>query len=114
MYVNVALHPFFQNLQQLTEVKVSGINSSRHFVGWYTSGGIQHGFVGKVDDAAKIVFLTDVTHKGDVVPDRKPPDGTQLFAISESGRIIGTFNNIAPFLCVPVPPPESPIGPDHR
>jgi hypothetical protein len=113
IYVNVATHSFFTNLTP-TAVVIAGINSSRHFVGWYTNGGIQYGLFGKVSDSGEVVFLTNVSHAGNVMPNRTPPDGTQLWGISESGRIIGTFNNISPFTCVSVLPPPPPIGPDRR
>jgi hypothetical protein len=76
------------------DVAISGINSSRTFVGWHITQGVQHGLVGKIDAANNILALIEVDHPGG--------PGTQLFGISEGGWIIGTFENNIPFLCIEV------------
>jgi len=104
-YVNVATAPMFSGLNP-KEVVISGINSAREFVGWHTTAGLQHGIVGKVSGAGDILWIEEVNYEGTVVPNLNPLNGTQLFGISESGLIIGTFNNITPFLCQKVNTPR--------
>ena len=109
IHVNVAAHPFFSALTP-TEVVISGINSNRFFVGWHTTNGVQHGLFGKVDDSGNIIFLNEVNHSGAVTPNSSPLHGTQLFGISGSNLMAGTFNNILPFICLMVLTPPPPHG----
>jgi hypothetical protein len=105
IYINVSAHQLFSGLSP-TEMVISGINSSREFVGWHSTSGLQHGLYGQVDDAGNIVFLNEVNHSGAVTPNLNPLNGTQLFGISNGSLMAGNHNNVAPFLCAKVYGPE--------
>jgi hypothetical protein len=109
IYVNVAAHPYFASLTP-TDIVISGINTQRAFVGWHTTNGLQYGLFGKVDDAGNIIFLHEINHAGAVTANSTPLHGTQLFGITESYIMVGTFNNLLPFICVWVMTPPPPPG----
>jgi hypothetical protein len=93
-YINVAAEPLIAS-QNPTDAYVTGINSSRQFVGWFASAGMQHGIFGYIDDKENVAGIEVVDYVGATPAGSK--QGTQLFGISETSVIVGTANDLVPF-----------------